>query len=235
MAEIILDGVDGLLHVENTPAEAFRAAVEQLLRMTEGAPKPYRDAISAWILSESRLGHPVRVRTRGNWVGISERSKRLAVQLYAARDLKVFFDVLIGSADDAQERRPFWEQYAYSPQLVDFAIACDPVDKARILASHGSQVADVAWLENAPEGHSAFIMQFEGAERITVAEISKANNAMYLFSTVDFEARVGSLQRRKFSMKKLKDQSVERYTHRGEWHSRFAGVLRQYRVYPGRP
>ena len=233
VAQILQEGVGGVLRPDSTSPEVFRGAVELLMSLTSGSSKAYRDAIAAWILSEPRLGHPLRVKTRGHWVGISEKAKRLAVQLFAARDLKIFFDVLIGAEHDPQRRRMFWEPYAHSEQLTDFAIASDYHDKRRILATLGGSHADVASLESAPSDYSAFIMQFEGHHRITVVEISKPNNAMYLFSTADFEARVGSIQRLRFSLHALKDQGVGRHVHGVDWRGKFSLLLARYGVYAG--
>lgn len=234
---LIRAGEKGLVVPDLTSPEQFRLVVQALMLQINGAGKPYRTSIARWIVEEPRLGHPVRLKTRSNWTGISDGAKKLAIQLFAARDLTLFFEVLIGAGADHQDRRPFWERYAYSPQLLDFAIASDPSDKQRLISKLGKDGGDVAKLTFAPESHSAFIMRFSGREDITIAEMSKANNAMYLFRTDNFEHAVGSIEKRAFQFSKLKDKanSIQHLSHSTYWHERFETTLRQYGIYPGTP
>jgi hypothetical protein len=163
---------------------------------------------------------------------MSEAARQAAVQLFAARDLRVFFDILIGNLQDYQHRRPFWEQYVESPQLVDFAIACDSDDKRKLRANWREGTPDVADLWGAPAGHSAFIMRFRGREDVVIAEMSQPNKAMYLFSTATFEEKVGTLDGRAFHYDMLRSEppAKARWVHRGNWHSAFGSNLRRYGV-----
>jgi hypothetical protein len=84
-------------------------------------------------------------------------------------------------------------------------------------------------LLDAPPNHSAFIMRFQGRHDVIVAEMSQANNAMYLFDTSDFEYHVGELDSLRFKFHKLKDRNVaaEFWAHTPGWQDRFASKLRQ--------
>jgi hypothetical protein len=79
-------------------------------------------------------------------------------------------------------------------------------------------------------------MRFIGREDIIVAEMSKANNAMYLFETDAFESYVGELASARFNYHALKskDYSEARWIHTGGWQYRFAERLVAYGVRPGR-
>jgi hypothetical protein len=228
-------GHDGLLAEQRLPVGLLRMAVELLVGAVQGQKHEYRSRIAEWIIADSRLGHPARRRTRGNWAGISERVRQLAVQLFAARDLGAFFQVLIGSGDDYQERRRFWERYVDSQQLVNFSIASDLYDRQKLVASLGKDRVEVARLLNAPDNHSAFMMHFRGKVDIVVVEISKANNAMYLYLASTFEEHVGELQDDRFTFKQLKNQDLyqERRSHSLNWHRNFEYVLGHYGVSPG--
>lgn len=228
-------GHDGLLAEPRLPMGLLRMAVELLVGAVQGQKQEYRSRIAEWIIADSRLGHPARRRTRGNWAGISERVRQLAVQLFAARDLGAFFQVLIGSGEDYQERRRFWERYIDSPQLVNFSIASDLYDRQKLIANLGKDRVEVAQLLNAPDNHSAFMMHFRGNVDIVVVEISKANNAMYLYLASAFEEHVGELQDDRFTFKQLKNQDLhqERRSHSLNWHRNFEWILRRYGVAPG--
>ncbi len=228
-------GHDGLLVAPMLPVALFHHCVERLVGAVNQLGKPYRERVAVWIVSDARLGHPARRLTRGNWAGITERTRQLAVQLFAARDLGAFFQVLIGAGQDEQLRRPFWERYVESPQLVNFAIASDYFDRKKLVAALGRDRAQVATLVDAPSDHSAFLMHFRGKYDIVIAEMSKANNAMYMYLASNFESGVGDLQDAKFTFAGLKDQSLmqQRLTHRGDWHWRFESTLRAYGVVPG--
>lgn len=213
----------------------FRRVVERLLLQVPKGTAQYRAAVATLILSDDRLGHPKRVATRGNWIGLADDAIRIAVQLFAARDLGVFFEILIASGDDEQRRRSFWERYVASPQLVNFAIACDPEDARRLKARTHGERTTAAFLVDAPDNHSAFIMQFRGRTDVTVVEMSQANNALYVFESDEFEDHVGSLEERSFSFLALKDRGLmlDRWTHRWPWHERFRDALSQFGIYPG--
>lgn len=235
--DLLGQGTSGLLAAENISPVRFHMAVEALLKDVQASPATYKDAMTQLILSDERLGHPMRVNSRGNWVGFSAAARKAAVQLFAARDLNAFFEVLIGRADDYQQRRRFWEQYVESPQLVDFAIACDPYDMSKLRSQLGARIGSVARLNGSPSSNSAFMMKFltQGRE-IVIVEISQPNNSMYLFDGATFDSAVGSLERTSFNFRALKDQvnNLERLTHSaGSWHYRFQSRLAAYGVRPG--
>ena len=237
VGDLLADGLAGLRRKDATPADLFQRAVEELFEDVQRSPQPYKQAITQLILSDDRLGHPLRSATRGNWVGISDRARKAAVQLFAARDLQAFFEVLIGKANDYQERRSFWERYVESPQLTDFAIASDRNDLGRLRTKLGNVAAGTARLYGSPDNHSAFMIKFTSKSHdIVIVEISQANNAMYLFDADTFEQRVGSLEQTRFDFHALKDQNnnLERLAHTSlTWHERFARTLRSYGVHPG--
>lgn len=234
--DLLAAGVEGLLAGTKIEPGLFTWIVEQLVGAVNGAPDRYRRAISHWILHEPRLGHPARVRTRGHWAGISATVRKLAVQLFAARDLGAFFEVLIGKSQDSQLRRPFWERYVNSPQLVNFAIACDHLDGRKLVAALGRERADVASLVGAPDYHSCFVMHFSGREEVVIAEMSQPNKAMYLFTFNNFLQHVGSLEEARFSFDALRSQTWmrDRWVHRGDWHYKFFELLARYGVFPER-
>ena len=235
--EVIESGAAGILDPNVMPPETFQSAIEALLAIVaKGDGRSIRPTVARLILSDSRLGHPKRVATRGNWVGFSEKAINTAVQLFAARDLKAFFEILIGRNADQQERRRFWERYVESPQLVDFAIACDPHDMRLLRAKSGNERASVARLDLAPDNHSAFIMRFSGRKDIIIAEMSKANNAMYVFDAEIFEEHVGELERGTFRFRQLKNQTImlDRRSHVPGWHGKFDEDLQRWGIHPGK-
>jgi hypothetical protein len=225
--ELLQRGVTGLLSPAHIYGDEFRRIAEELLLLLPRAGNPFKDAMRRWIVHESRLGHPRRRSTSGNWVGMSEEARQAAVRLFAARDLRVFFDILIGNLQDYQHRRPFWEQYVESPQLVDFAIASDWEDKRKLQANWREGTPETATLLDAPPSHSAFIMRFNGRHDVIVAEMSQPNNAMYLFETDDFESHVGDLDRLRFKFHQLKNREVaaQYWAHTPGWQERFARKL----------
>jgi hypothetical protein len=233
---IVHEGHAKLLPATVLELGRFRRVVERLLLQVPKGSSQYRSAVATLILSDERLGHPKRVMTRGNWIGLADKAIRIAVQMFAARDLGVFFEILIERGADEQRRRSFWERYVASPQLVNFAVACDWQDARRLKArSHGERTT-AAHLADAPENHSAFIMRFQGRKDITVVEMSQANNALYVFDSHDFEHHVGSLEDRSFSFPALRDRDlmIDRLTHRWPWHERFDDALASFGIYPGR-
>lgn len=235
-AEAFAAGHEGLLSHPRISASHFLFAVEALVGGVDGASKAFHERIASWILSDARLGHPARVRTRGNWIGISARTRQLAIQLFAARDLGAFFEVLIGASFDEQRREPFWQRYVTSPQLVNFSIASDWADRRRLVARLGKEQADVAHLHGGPSELSAFVMHFSGRQEIVIAEMSKSNNAMYLYDAGVFERGVGSIQESsKFHYHALKNASLmlNRYSHTTGWHYTFENILRRYGIFPG--
>jgi hypothetical protein len=232
---LLHEGHSSLMGADTITLPRFREVVQDLLMQVPKGTTMYRTAVAHLILSDDRLGHPKRVGTRGNWAGFRHDAIQTAVQLFAARDLGAFFEILIERGEDEQHRRPFWERYVESPQLVNFAIACDPADKRLLFAKTGSERATASHLDDAPEHHSAFIMRFKGVDDITIVEMSKANKALYLFESADFEQYVGSLEERRFNYHALRDtlRMLQRMTHRWPWHERFAVALREWGIYPG--
>jgi hypothetical protein len=235
VADLLAAGVKGLLKGADIDGPLFTSVVERIVGGVPRASEHYRNAVKVWILDEPRLGHPARVRTRGNWAGISAPVRKFAVQLFAARDLVTFFEVLIGSNQDYQERRPFWERYVNSPQLVNFAIASDFHDRRKLIAAIGPERADVAKLDGAPDDHSCFVIHFSGRRDIVIAEMSQPNKAMYLFSVDTFAKSVGSLEDGRFEFKELRSQQsmLDRWVHRGDWHETFRRNLASLGVFPG--
>ena len=235
--QLIEDGVHGLLPVQATPIPRFRKCVEQLLEAAPTSGQPYKLALTRLILDDSRLGHPVRIGTRANWVGISERARRVAVQLFAARDLQAFFEVLIGSSDDYQRRRAFWERYVESAQLSDFAIASDVADRKRLRARLGDERARVAGLDGASQDRiSAFLMRFKGRRDIVIVEISQPNHAMYVWDAEAFENAAGGLDGNRFRFDQLKNKTraLTSIAHSANtWHFHFAETLATLGVHPG--
>jgi hypothetical protein len=79
------------------------------------------------------------------------------------------------------------------------------------------------------------VMRFIGKRDLTVVEMSKANNAMYLFSTETFEQKVGSIADARFSFRALKDtvNSLARRAHREPWQQRFSQELADFGILPG--
>lgn len=233
---VFASGCEGLLAPDLIDAAGLREACERLLLLVAHGSNVYREALRHFITTDERLGHPRRTATRGNWAGFSQEAMAAAVRLFAARDLGTFFDILIGKYGDTQMRRSFWEQYIESPQLVDFAIACDEGDHARLKAHWRDGKPTVARLEGAPWQYSAFVMRFRVyPEDIVIAEMSKANNAMYQFTISVFEDQVGPLEQNRMSFLRLKNRQVasDWHTHRGDWHYRFASHLRRLGIQPG--
>jgi hypothetical protein len=229
-------GCDGMLAPALINLDVLRECCEHLLRLIAAGSIEYRNALRQFITSDQRLGHPRRVATRGNWIGFAEEAKSAAVQLFAARDLGTFFDILIGKSGDTQQRRAFWERYVDSPQLVDFAIACDEGDRARLKAYWPDGKPTVARLTGAPWQYSAFVMRFRAQpEDIVIAEMSKANNAMYQFTASVFEDQVGSLEQDRMSFLRLKNRNIasDWHTHRVGWHGSFASHLKRFGIQPG--
>lgn len=233
---IVHEGHKTLLLQSILDLDRFRKVVNRLLLQIPKGSKAYRTAVATLILSDERLGHPKRVATRGNWIGFSDDAIRIAVQLFAARDLGAFFEILIERGDDEQRRRAFWERYVESPQLVNFAIACDTEDMKRLIARGTKERATAATLADAPPHHSAFIMQFKGRDDVTLVEMSQGGNALYVFTSQDFEHHVGSLEDRAFRFRALKnkDLMLDRWTHRWPWHERFSQELASLGIYTGR-
>jgi hypothetical protein len=226
-------GLYGLLSSAMVDTNHFRRSVERLLRLVSRGGARYRSTLAHWIGNDRRLGHPRRRATSANWAGFSEEAKLTALRLFAAKDIGRFFDILIGKLSDHQERQTFWERYIDSPQFVDYAIACDPTDRQRLVAAWQDGQPEIARLDDAPEAHSAFIMRFRTRTNdLTIVEMSKANNAMYLFNTETFEQSVGSLVRARFAFKALKNKyhSVDWWAHSGHWESRFTEKLRGYGI-----
>lgn len=237
VTSLLAAGLQGLLASEVVDKDRFRASVERLLRLLSRAGVRYRTGLASWIVNDDRLGHPRRRATSANWAGYSEEAKLAALRLFAAKDIGRFFDILIGKRSDYQGRRAFWERYIESPQFTDYAIACDSKDRVRLVAAWGDGQPDVARLDDAPEEHSAFIMRFRTRDYdLTIVEMSKANNAMYLFNTETFEQSVGSLVRARFSFWALKNKahSVDWWSHSVNWEVRFAQKLRGYGIVGGR-
>jgi len=233
---VLHQGLGGLLHSDLTSKEDFPKVVEWLLELLDRSGDAYRKALADWIVSDRRLGHPRRIGTSANWMGVSEKARLAALRLFAAKDIGRFFDILIGRQFDTQSRRPFWEQYINSPQFVDYAIACDPEDRKRLIANWTDGVPDVARLDGAPDRHSAFIMRFRTIHYdLIVVEMSRANNAMYLFDTSDFEDEVGTLEKSRFRFSALKNRSVaaRTWSHSHSWQFRFAGNLREFGIVRG--
>jgi hypothetical protein len=241
VGELVRAGRLGLIAREHTALEQFRPAIERLLACVPGSSPALRDALAQLIVEDSRLGRPTQPSAAPNWVGFSREARATAVRLFAARDLKAFFEVLLGAHGDDQLRRSFWERYVNSPQLVDFAIASDASDRRLLLARRGERNGDVARLASAPDSHSAFIMRFNGRSDLVIAEISRPHNAMYLFDIKVFEDVVGRLDRGVFDFRKLKDRSVARewWSHTGNmdrrdyWHEKFSQKLGAYGIYQG--
>lgn len=236
VTSILRAGLEGVLSREVTGKDDLLDAVERLLGILARTGARYRQALAEWIVADPRLGHPRRSATSGNWVGVSEDARLAALRLFAAKDIGRFFDILIGRQFDTQRRRPFWEQYIHSPQFIDYAIACDPEDRKRLIAAWTEGVPDVARLNGAPDRHSAFIMRFRTTQYdLMVVEMSRANNAMYLFNTEDFEDRVGTIDRARFLFAALKNRgmAVDHWSHMQGWERRFAERLSRYGIYRG--
>lgn len=70
---------------------------------------------------------------------------------------------------------------------------------------------------------------------LIVVEMSRANNAMYLFDTSDFEDEVGTLEKSRFRFSALKNRSVaaRTWSHSHSWQFRFAGNLREFGIVRG--
>ena len=219
--------------------EELARHVSVLLELVAGGCAEYRNAVITLIREDPRLGHPARSSTQGNWVHFTSAMRSVAIRLFAAKDLKAFFEILIGANEDEQQRRRFWERYVESPQLMDFAIACNYDDRRKLKAAGLNRTGDVASLDDAPHGHSAFVIRFKGDQDIIIAEMSKAGNAMYLYTTDDFESGVGMLSKSRFDFRGLKDQDLmqERWRHAPPppiWHERFESQLRmRFGVHPG--
>ena len=233
---ILRAGLQGILNREVTSKDDFLSVVERLLGLLARSGALYRQALAEWIVADPRLGHPRRTATSGNWVGVSEDARLAALRLFAAKDIGRFFDILIGRQFDTQHRRPFWEQYINSAQFVDYAIACDPEDRKRLIAAWNEGTPDVARLNGAPDRHSAFIMRFRTTQYdLIVVEMSRTNNAMYLFNTEDFEDRVGTIDRARFLFSALKNRAmaVDHWSHMQGWEPRFTERLSQYGIFRG--
>ena len=229
-------GLNGVLNSQLTSKDDFLLVVERLLGMLNRSGVQYREAVAEWIVVDRRLGHPRRSSTSGNWVGVSEGARLAALRLFAAKDIGRFFDILIGRKFDTQQRRPFWEQYIDSPQFVDYSIACDPEDRKRLIAAWTDGKPDVARMNGAPDRHSAFIMRFRTTQYdLLVVEMSRSNNAMYLFNTEDFEERVGTIDGARFLFAALKDKAmaVDHWAHITGWEPRFRERLRRYGIHRG--
>jgi hypothetical protein len=234
ITDVFEPGVTELMHPDVVSPDVFREGVEVLLSTTETAPG-LKPATAQWIVREPRLGHPRRNANAGNWAGFSEKSRQIAVRLFASREIADFFDVLMGGSADTQNRKTFWLAYANSPQLVDYAVACDYYDRQKLVQRWGKERRGEAALTDALPEHSAFIIHFRGQIDLVAVEFSKPNNAMYLYTLEQFERHVGTLSKPRFGVHKLKNKvhSLRHMSHVVGWARGFSAELAASGIYPG--
>jgi hypothetical protein len=186
--------------------------------------------IRAWMIAHPRFGDPRLHPNR--WVYVSDSARTRFLNWLAKEWIRFFFEQVLPKGADPHGRKAFWLQY--SPKVTNFSVVLNDEDYFRLRAEIVKHKADT-WICRVDDVHaaSAFILQFQGQEPITVIEFSLTGNATQIFRTADLLQRVGSVFGRRLGMKELKSSSrIGRIVHwpNPGWQDKATQLLAQLGV-----
>ena len=137
--------------------------------------------LQALILGHKELGHPLLERNRQKWQGVSEAAKKRFLEILSQDDIIFFFDHVLPTDKDRQNRKQFWlqyrSQYTASRPLLG---SNDRVRLRPILREYRGSIEYFGELESSD--NSAFLLDFGS---IIVVEFSKIG-ACFIYDSRDF-------------------------------------------------
>lgn len=167
--------------------------------------------IRSYMIGHPRFGDPRLHPNR--WVSVSEGAKTRFLNWLAREWITFFFEQVLPKGADPHGRKAFWLQY--SLKVTNFSVVLNDDDYYRLRSDIVKHKADT-WICRVGDvgAASAFILQFNGQEPITVIEFSLTNNATQIFRTADVLQRVGSVFGRHLVTRELKSPSrIGRIVH----------------------
>ncbi len=159
--------------------------------------------IRGYAIGHPRLGDPRLHLNR--WVHVQEAARSRFLNWLAKEWISFFFEQVLPKGSDPHGRKDFWLQYSH--RVMNFSVVLNDDDFNRLWPQLVRHKAD-SWVCRTTETNvaSAFILQFQGPEPLTVVEFSLKNNATRIFRSADFLRIVGSLFHRNLSRRELQSK-----------------------------
>jgi hypothetical protein len=213
------------------PLQDFHAAIgATILHPIAASESGFQEALSKFVLSDTRLGDPRLSRNTKNWIGIPEAHQRF-LQWLSTADMHFFFEHVLPYGQDPQRRKAFWLRYVSRVQRSRPLLNNDDEVRLRtLMRSQHEQMGHVGHISGRVP--SAFLLDF-GA--VVVVEFSRVNNACYLYEKSNVQKVIPDFWTHKpFTRDGLKKRllAAETISHTTGWQTHFAQSLARYGIRP---
>lgn len=201
----------------------FRAAVGNTIvhpvtPTTPGMP----ERLMQLCLADARLGDPRLPAQASNWDEVSPEARQQCVQWLTQADVRLFFDHVLPTCKDQEERKTFW--WRYTPRVLCSRPLFHAADVARLhplLAQMPEQMPHYGAIHGQA---SALIMDF-GA--VVVVEVSDVSAACYIYGKRNFLQLIPDVwQAQPFAAADLLvAQQAATVVHQQAWEKDIAEIL----------
>jgi hypothetical protein len=187
----------------------------------------------SFILSHKDLGDPRLPRNRQKWLAVPQAAIARLLELLCREDISFFFDHVIPTSQDRQNRKQFWLQYVRrctaSRPLLSFD---DRIRLKPVLQQHKLTVGHFGELRT--RYNSAFLLRFDN---ITVVDFSIVG-ACFIYDSREFQRVIPDFWARdSFTESGLKrgsyiDRIIHRKTANSDWRTEARQVLAAHGIRP---
>lgn len=207
------------------------------------------------LLNNPNYGDPRLTQITSNWSFVNSDAKHIFIMWLAKADLEFFFKVAFKGINDKHQRKPFWEKYINSRQLVESHVIWSQKHYNSEEIREEENRSNIKYKRFEYEDEcSCFILRFN---EIYVVEFSGYGNGVYFYSADEFD-RLINLQRMLFSttddlkrkgtstkqfskqdngiVPELRECSAFKIHHSGEngtWEKLVEKALSKYGIYRG--
>ena len=209
----------------------FQTAVGSTILHPIAAREPgFQEALSKFVLQDTRLGDPRLPRNSKNWLGIQEARQQL-LQWLSRADINFFFEHVLPDGADPHRRKAFWLRYVSRVLMSRPLLNRD--DEARLRVTTQSRQGQMGHLGHVRSGEtSAFLLDFG---HVVVVEFSRVNNACYLYEKSTIQKVIPDFwTQAPFTISGLKNRllAAETIAHNIGWQTTLAHLLAQYGIRP---
>lgn len=214
------------------PLQDFHTAVGTTILHLMAAREPgLQEALTKFVLHDTRLGDPRLSRNVKNWLGIQEARQRF-LQWLSRADINFFFEHVLPDGADPHRRKAFWLRYVSRVLMSRPLLNRDDDVRLRVtMQSPQEQIGHFGHIRDRET--SAFLLDFG---EVVVVEFSRVNNACYLYKKSNAEKIIPDFWTHEpFTIPGLKKRplAVKTIAHGIGWQTTLGNLLAEYGIRPG--
>lgn len=230
--ELCLFMLNELLAWPNWTLDDYKTEIANTIMHRDSSDAKVHEPLTAFVLSDSRLGDPRLPSRNSNWLGMRPEAKKKMIEWLSKADIIFFFEHAFPRGADRHFRKPFWLDYVGCIAMSRPLLSRQDLAKLR---SHERRTQTQVGRYGIISGNnSAFILDFG---ELVAVEFSQVG-AVYVYDRRNAQYVISDLFKDEpFTEDELKDKHrcIDRIRHVNGWEHDMRNLLATYGIRPNRP